>query len=88
MTYRYEEVGEGEGDNAQRAPHKEHLSTQVGVTFIRTDEVWSDDTNDLLNYQQGSRQIRILDVRSSRTNWMMLINPHRGHGWEEERSLQ
>ena len=42
-----EEVGEGEGDEAERAPHEVDLGAEVGVALGRPDEVGGDDTDDL-----------------------------------------
>ncbi|KFZ18290.1 hypothetical protein V502_04170 [Pseudogymnoascus sp. VKM F-4520 (FW-2644)] len=42
-----EEVGEGEGDAAEGAPHEEDLGAEVGLALLGTDEVWGDDTDDL-----------------------------------------
>ena len=42
-----EEVGEGEGNEAQRTPHEVDLGAEIRVAFGGTDEVWGDDTDDL-----------------------------------------
>lgn len=46
MTYN-KEVGEGGGDAAKGAPEEEDLCTQVRITFVGTNQVRSDDGNDL-----------------------------------------
>jgi hypothetical protein len=40
-----EEVGEGEGDDTETAPHEEDLGSQVGVAFAGADEVRCDNSN-------------------------------------------
>ncbi|KFZ08750.1 hypothetical protein V501_05831 [Pseudogymnoascus sp. VKM F-4519 (FW-2642)] len=42
-----EEVGEGEGDAAEGAPHEEHLGAEVGLSRLLADEVGGDDCDDL-----------------------------------------
>ena len=48
-----EEVGEGEGDAAEGAPHEEDLCAEVGLSLLSTDEVGGDDTDDLGNSVSG-----------------------------------
>lgn len=47
LGLRNEEVGEGEGEAAEGAPHEEDLGTKVGLSALRTDQVRGDDTDDL-----------------------------------------
>jgi len=42
-----EEVGKGEGDAAEGAPHEEDLGAEVGLARLGADEVRGDDTDDL-----------------------------------------
>ncbi|KFY88418.1 hypothetical protein V500_06350, partial [Pseudogymnoascus sp. VKM F-4518 (FW-2643)] len=47
LSLRDEEVGEGEGDAAEGAPHKEHLGAEVGLSWLLANEVGGDDCDDL-----------------------------------------
>lgn len=47
LGLRDEEVGESQGEEAKGSPHKEDLTAKIGVVLARTDEVGSDDTDDL-----------------------------------------
>jgi hypothetical protein len=47
LCLRDEEVGEGEGDAAEGAPHEEDLCAEVGLALLGTDQVGGDDSNDL-----------------------------------------
>lgn len=42
-----EEVGEGEREAAEGTPHEEDLGAEVGLALLGSDEVWSDDTDNL-----------------------------------------
>jgi hypothetical protein len=42
-----EDVGEGERDEAQRAPHKVDLGAEVGIAFGSSDKIGGDNTDDL-----------------------------------------
>ncbi len=42
------EVGKGQGDAAECAPHEEDFGTKVGIVLLDSDEVGSDDSKDLI----------------------------------------
>ncbi len=69
-----EEVGEDEGGEAEGAPHEEDLCAEVGLALLGSDEVWSDNCDDLkgaLVAELGFREEREgggIDLRSSTTS--------------------
>lgn len=42
-----EEVGEGQGNAAEGAPHEEDFGAEVGIAWVGADEVWGDGGDDL-----------------------------------------
>ncbi len=43
-----EEVGKCQGDTAESTPHEEDFGTEVGIMLVSSDEVGSDDSDDLV----------------------------------------
>jgi hypothetical protein len=57
FCFRNKEVGECEGDDAQRTPHEVDLRAKVRVAFSGPDEIWGDDTNDLGFVSQNGKEL-------------------------------
>ena len=55
LGFGHQEVGEGEGDATEAAPQEKHLGSQVGVPWVGTYEVGSDDPDDLETEQSATR---------------------------------
>lgn len=62
LHLRDEEVGESHGEDTEGSPDKEDLCSEVGVSFLRSHEVGSDDGDDLYQSIVSRQCISLLEL--------------------------